>query len=393
MLRIAIVLLITLAYAMPVHAQVDPLRRDLVEIGYDQPLQGHAPVGAYVFYYLSRPQFGDADHALHIALSPVYVEGEWAVRRVFDPDTDVAIGVRGGGFADDYDEIRHGQWLREQSFTGHDGGVDASLYHLFNPGQRVPLNGILQAGFRYVAFERDGRNPPNFSIPQDQPIARLRAGLRFGGIEPVLAPDMAAELSVWYEGEARLDAGRYGFDGDRQVQSRLQRFWARGLFVYTLPQSLQRFSVEVTGGASVHPDRLGAWRIGGVLPLDTEFPLLVPGYYEGEFSARNFVLVGADYSVPLDRAQQWRAGVGAASARIDYTPGLAEPHRFISGVSASIGYAPASKGWKASLVYGHGFDAIRGGRRGADTVTLLTEFDLERMGYMRSDVTSARPAD
>ena len=393
MFRIAIVLLITVACAMPVHAQIDPFRRDLVEIGYDQPLQGHAPVGAYVFYYLSRPQFGDADHALHIALSPVYVEGEWAVRHVFDPDTDVGIGVRGGGFADDYAEIRHGQWLREQSFTGHDGGIDASLYHLFNPGQRVPLDGILQAAFRYVAFERDGRNPPNFTIPKNQPIVRLRAGLRFGGIEPVLAPDMAAELSVWYEGEARLDAGPYGFDGDRQVQSRLQRFWARGLIVYTLPQSLQRFSVEVTGGASEHPDRLGAWRIGGVLPLDTEFALRVPGYYEGEFSARNFLLIGADYSVPLDRARQWRAGIGAATARIDYTPGLEEPHRWVSGASASIGYAPASKVWKASLVYGHGFDAIRHGHRGADTVTLLTEFDLERMGYMRSDATSVRPAD
>ncbi|HXR55393.1 MAG TPA: hypothetical protein VN858_01255 [Casimicrobiaceae bacterium] len=393
MLRIAVALLIALGFAAPLQAQVDPFRRDLVEIGYDQPLQGHAPVGAYVFYYLSRPQFGDADHALRIALSPVYVDGEWAVRHVFDADTDVGIGVHGGGFADDYDEIRHGRWVREQSFTGHDGGIDASLYHLFNPGQRVPLNAILQGGFRYVAFERDGRNPPDFRIPEDQPIARLRAGLRFGGIEPVLAPDMAAELSLWYEGEARFDPGPYGFDGDRRVQSRVQRFWARGLFVYTLPQSLQRFSVDVTGGASVHPDRLGAWRIGGVLPLDNEFPLRVPGYYEGEFSACNFLLVGADYSVPFDPAQRWRAGIGAAAARIDYTPGLAEPHRWISGVSASIGYAPATKAWKASLVYGHGFDAIRDGHRGADTVTVLAEFDLERMGYLRSDATSARPAD
>jgi len=105
-------------------------------------------------------------------------------------------------------------------------------------------------------------------------------------------------------------------------------------------------------------------------------------------AGRNFVLVGADYSLPIDRAQRWRAGIGAATARIDYTPGLEEPHAWVSGASASIGYAPDTKAWKAALVYGHAFDAIRSGRRGADTVTLLMEFDLERMGYMKADMSS-----
>ena len=387
MLRIVIAIVAVAAWSVA-HAQVDPVRRDLVEGGYSQPLQGHAPLGSYLFYYFNRPQYGDADHALRIALSPAYLDGEWAVRNALGDQTDFAVGLSGGGFDSDYDEIRAGRWVREESFTGHDGGVEARLYHLFNPGQRIPLNAILMGGFRYVAYLRDGRNPPDFAVPADQPIARVRAGLRWGGVEPVLAPDMAAEVSAWYEGEARLRAGPYGFGGDRDVQSRVQRFFARALLAYTLPQSEQRFTVELQGGASVHPDRLSAFRIGGVLPLDTEFPLNVPGYYEGEFSARNFMLVGASYSLPIDAARHWRGGVGAAAARIDYTPGLEEPHAWVSGASASLDYTPATKAWTVSLVYGHGFDAIRSGHRGADAVTLLMELDLERMGYMSADASS-----
>ena len=378
-----------LGFACAAHAQIDPERRDLFEFGYDQPVHGHAPVGAYIFYYLSRPQFGDADHALRVALSPVYVDAEWAVRDALGPHTDLGIGVAGGGFADDYNEIHRGRWLRDQSFTGHDGGVDVTLYHLFNPGDRMPLNGILRGDIRYVAFERDSENPPAFVIPENQPIASVRVGLRAGGIEPVLAPDVAAELSAWYEARFRLDPGSYGFAGDRRVESTVQRFWARALFIYTLPKSGQRIALQAIGGASVHGDRLSAWRIGGILPLYAEFPLVLPGYYEGELSARNFVLAGADYMLPLDPAQRWQLGVGAAVARIDFTPGLTEPHAWNSGMSASLGYTPTSKAWKASLVYGHAFDAIRNGHRGADSVSLLMELDLERLGYMRTDATSA----
>lgn len=393
MLRVVMTLLAALAFTSAAHAQIDPVRRDLVEFGYDQPLEGHAPLGAYIFYYLSRPQFGDAEHALWLAVSPVYLDGEWAWRDALGANTDLAIGVSGGGFASDYNEIRAGQWLRDQSFTGHDGGVAVSAYHLFDPGARVPVYGILRGDFRYVAFERESRNPPNFVLPDNQPIASVRAGVRAGGIEPVLAPDVAGELSAWYDSQVRFNAGTYGFDADRRVQRTVQRFWGRGLLVYTLPQSRHRIALSIVGGASVHPDRLSAWRIGGVLPLESEFPLVLPGYYEGEFSARNFVLAGADYAVPLDRGEHWSLGVGAATARIGFTPGLEAPHAWNSGISASLGYAPEAKGWKASLVWGHAFDAVRSGHRGADSITLLMEFDLERMGYLHADAAEPRVAE
>jgi hypothetical protein len=393
MLRMAITIVAVLAFASTAQAQIDPVRRDLVEFGYDQPIEGHAPVGAYVFYYLSRPQFVDADNALRLALSPVYLDGEWGVRNALGPQTDLAIGASGGGFASDYNEIRAGRWLRDQSFTGLDGGVDISAYHLFDPGARVPVYGILRGDFRYVAFERDSRNPPQFVLPDNQPIASVRAGLRAGGIEPMLAPEVAGELSAWYETQVRLNPGTYGFDADRSVQRTVQRFWGRALLVYTLPQLRHRIAFSIVGGTSVHPDRLSAWRIGGVLPLDSEFPLLLPGYYEGEFSARNFMLAGGDYAVPLDRAEHWQLGVGAAAARIGYTPGLEGPHAWNGGMSASLAYAPDTKAWRASLVYGRAFDAVRNGHRGADSISLLMEFDLERMGYLPAETSRTRQPD
>jgi hypothetical protein len=378
-------LLAVAAFSTAARAQIDPTRRDLAELGYDQPLAGHAPVSAYVFYDFSRPQYGDARHALRVTASPVYVDGEWDIRDVLGPHTDVGLGINGGGFAYDYDELRAGRWFRDQSFTGHGGGAEVSLYHLFNPGARIPLNGILRGGFRYVAYLRDSHNPPAFVLPRNQPIASVRAGLRFGGVEPVLVPELAAEVSGWYEGQVRFEPGTYGYAGDRNVQSTVHRFWGRGLLVYTLPRSRQRLSLSVTGGTSVHPDRFSAYRVGGTFTLASEFPLVLPGYYEGELSARAFVLATAAYAVPLDAADEWELGIGAATARITYTPGLEQPRTWNSGASAALGYAPVAKSWKASLVYGHAFDAVRGGHRGADSVSVLMELDLEKMGYLRSE--------
>jgi hypothetical protein len=381
------------ALAAPALAQIDPTRRDLVEFGYDQPLEGHAPVAAYVDYYLNRPQFRDARHALRLAISPVYLDGELDIRDALGANTDVGIGVNGGGYAYDYNEIRAGRWLRDQSFTGHGGGASLSVYHLFNPGALIPLNAVLQGAFRYVAYERDSHNPPAFAIPKNQPIASVRAGLRFGGIEPVLAPARAAELSAWYEGQVRFEPGTYGDGNDRRVESSVHLFWARGLLTYTLPQSRERLSLQVIGGTSIHPDRLSAYRLGGTFALASDFPLGVPGYYEGELSARHFVLVSGAFAMPIDRAEHWQLGVGAAAAHVGYTEGLDQTRAWNSGMSVGLDYAADAKRWKASLVYGHAFDAIRAGRRGGDSLTMMVELDLERMGYLKSDVAPDRHRD
>jgi hypothetical protein len=40
---------------LPVQAQVDPVRRELVQLGYNQTLVGHAPLSGYAFYYRNQP--------------------------------------------------------------------------------------------------------------------------------------------------------------------------------------------------------------------------------------------------------------------------------------------------------------------------------------------------
>jgi hypothetical protein len=387
---LACAILVTLSLAAtPARAQIDPVRRDLVEFGYDQPLAGHLPLSLYTFYYFNRPHFLDSEHALRLAIAPTYVDGEWATPHALGANTDFAFDFQGGAFAADYDEIRGGRWFRDQSFKGYDGGVGVDLYHLFNPGKLIPLYGVARGGFRYFTFDRDSDTGADFVLPRDQPVASLRLGLRFGGEEPVLVPDRAAELSVWYDGEIRLEPGTYGYASDRRVQSNVQRFLARAFVAYTLPDSAQRFSVQAVGGASVHPDRLSAFRLGGVFRMDAEFPLVIPGYAENELSARNFVLLGGDYSVPIDAARRWRVGVGASVARVDYTPGLEQPRAWNTGASATLGYEAPSQGWRGQLVYGHGFDAIRHGRRGADSVSLMFEVDLERLGYVAAGARDA----
>ena len=122
-----------LALCLPGWAQVDPTPRQLVQIGYNQPIQGKAPFAAYAFYYHNEPGFVRPDWTLRAAVAPVYVDLELAFRGLIAPQTDFAVGLAGGGFADNYAEIRSGAWRQEESFSGHAGEINSSVYHLFNP--------------------------------------------------------------------------------------------------------------------------------------------------------------------------------------------------------------------------------------------------------------------
>ncbi len=361
-------------------AQLDPVRRDLVQIGYSRALEGSVPVAAYGYYYLSRPEFLREDRTLRLAATPLYVDGELGIRGVFGPSTDLGMGLSGGGFAYIYNEIQKGEWLRDQSFTGHGGAASLSLYHLFNPGELIPLNGIVRAGFTYVSYVRSSRNPESFALPPNQPVATLRAGIRFGGQEPRLEPPFALELSAWYEGQLRFSPGAYGFDGDRLVERFVHKAWGRALLNYTLADSRHRLTLSVVAGASLHPDRLSAYRVGGTFTLASDLPLVLPGYIEGELSARNLVLMGATYSVPLEPMQRWVLSGGGSTARIDYTPGLEQPGAWNTGVGVGVTYLSLSRSWKAFLSYGYGFNAVRGDRRGGNALSLQIQIDLENRG-------------
>ena len=361
-------------------AQLDPFPRESIQVGYQANLIGKAPVSAYGFYYLNDPEFVRTNLTLRLAISPVYVDGELGLKQALGPSTDVGLGLNGGGFAYSYAEIKGGKWYQEESWTGHGGGLTASVYHLFNPADRIPLYGLLRGGLSYAAYVRDDRTASTFVIPEDQPIFYLRSGLRYGGQELDLSPEMGMELSAWYEGQFRMDNGAFGYNGDRAINASTHQFWARAMLQYTLPEIEHHFGVALNAATSIHPDRLSAYRIGGQLMLVSEFPYTLPGYYFGELSTRNMLLLTGFYELPIDPARRWRVGVAASTALFSYTPGLEMPNTWNSGVGGGISYHGPGERLKVALNFGYGIDALRSEGRGGYAVAIAMQIDMQKSG-------------
>jgi hypothetical protein len=372
--------------------QIDPVPRQLIQLGYNAAFQGHAPISAYAFYYQNEPNFLRTNLTLRLAVAPTYIDSELGISRVLDQQTDVGIGVAGGGFADSYDEIRGGTFIPKESFVGHGAETSFSLYHCFNPAALIPLNGMLRGIAHYSAYERDDSTAKDFQLPNNHGSFSVRSGLRWGGKEPILFPALAMELSIWYEGTFRSDAGRYGYttnsnpQGDRELNSQSHLFWGQALLAYTMTNSGQSFYVNLTAGTSVEADRFSAYRLGALLPLVAEFPLTLPGYYYQELSAKQFVMLGGNYTIPLDPKRNWNANIMATTAGVDYLDGQQQPGVWHSGVGAGILYQRPSL--KIMVGYAYGIDAIRNGRRGADSIGFLMQIDLERAKRLISNPES-----
>jgi hypothetical protein len=129
----------------------------------------------------------------------------------------------------------------------------------------------------------------------------------------------------------------------------------------------------------VDADRFSAYRLGGELPLVSEFPLTLPGYFYQEISARQFVLFNGNYIVPLDRKQHFSFDLTASSAFVDYLPGESQPGNWLNGVGGGILYRSPADRLKIMVNYGYGVDAIRSHGRGANSIGLLMQLNLGRM--------------
>lgn len=366
-----------LVVAEALHGQVDPVHRQLIQVGYSQPLQGLSPFPGYAFYYWNKPGFLRTNLTLRLAVAPVYLDSELGVSGVLGPNTDLGFALAGGGFADTYSEVRGGKYIREESFTGHgvEGGLN--LYHRFNPQQRLPLYGIVGGAAHRAFFERDDRTDPAFEIPEDLQYLAVRAGLRLGGAEPLLLPELGFELSAWYEGQFRNETRPYGFNGDRHVERDIHRLWARAAFNYTF-KSRQLLSLAITGGSSLDADRFGAYRLGSWLPFTSEFPLNLPGYFYQELSARNLVHANLQFVQPLGHSERWSLALMMATALVDYAPGVQQPGHWHSGLGGGLVYLPPSKAWQVIVGYGYGIDAIRHDDRGAHSISILVQFDFRK---------------
>jgi hypothetical protein len=359
-------------------AQIDPAPRDLLQFGYNQAFEGHAPVAGYAFYYHNQPDFLRTNLTLRLAIAPVYVDSELGFVNGLGPNTDFGIGLAGGGFADSYNEIHGGTFYESESFEGNGAEMSASVYHRFNPAEEIPLNFILRGTAHYSDYNRNNDTAPDFVLPNNHADFNVRTGLRWGGVEPTLFPPLAMELSVWYEGHLRTDSVTYGINNTDELQQQSHLFWMEAALAYTLP-SQHSFYIRLTAGTSVDADRFSAYRLGGFLPLVSEFPLSLPGYYYQEISARQFVLLNANYLVPLDPGKLFDLDLNASTAVVDYLPGESQPGNSLTGVGGGILYHTPSNRLKLMLNYAFGIDALRASGRGASSVGVLFQIDLGRM--------------
>ena len=363
-------------------AQIDPVPRDLLQAGYNQAFSGHAPLAAYAFFYHNQPDFLRTNLTLRLAIAPVYVDSDFGFVNGLGPNTDFALGLAGGGFADSYNEIRGGTFYPKESFEGNGAEFSTSVYHLFNPGDLIPLNYILRGTAHYADYNDNSDTASNFQLPNNHGDFNVRTGVRWGGVEPTLFPPLAMELSVWYEGHLRSSPGAYGFNDEYDLNQQSHLFWSEAALAYTLPKSQQSFYFRLTAGTSVDADHFSAYRLGGFLPLSSEFPLSLPGYFFQEISARQFVLFNANYLVPLDPQKLWSLDLNASTAIVDYLPGEGQAGNSLSGVGGGILYHTPSSRIKLILNYAYGIDAIRAGGRGASSVGVLMQIDF---GHMKSD--------
>jgi hypothetical protein len=366
---------VLVAFALKCSAQIDPEHRDLIELGYDQPLVGQGPQGVYAYFYYNNPEQFATNIALRAAIAPAYLDSEIGFKQLISPYTDFGIGINGGAWGDDYYEVRQGNYIKGESFDGDGGGMSASIYQLLNPGMKIPLNLVARGGFHYATYNTADQTAPSFVLPDDQVYLYTRAGLRLAGKEPVLYPDLGLELSFWYEHQWRPEDETYGYNNDRQISPGVNLYWMYAGLTYTFTNSGQQFSLAFTLGGSTDADRFSAWRLGGVLPLISEFPLTIPGYYYEELTAKSFVHIYGAYDIPLDRVDRFKFRIEGAAANLEYLPGF-EQSPWQSGVGCGLSFSPKKKNFQIVLRYGYGFNAIRHGHEGAQSIGVLFQYDF-----------------
>jgi len=384
MRHLFLILVVLISFSRSVCAQVDPMKRNQLQIGYDQFLEGKGPQAVYLYYYLNVPELVRSNITLRLAVAPAYLDSEVGFRGLISPTTDFGIGIGGGAFSDNYYDVSQGYYDREQSFDGDGGGASLAIYQRLNPGQLIPVNLVFRGGARYTTYSDTSHTADDFELPDPRVTLFTRVGMRIAGREPNLYPDLGLEFSLWFERQWRMPSDSYGFNDELQVNAAGNLFWAYLGMNYAWTNIGHRLSFAVTAGGSENADRFSAWRLGGVLPLVAEFPLIIPGYYYQELSATRFLHLYGAYGIPLDSKDRWSLRLEGAGAMVTYLPGFEQPGKWNTGVGAALIYTSPNKVLKVAVRYGYGFNAIRDGEKGASSVGILLQYDFQAQKQKRS---------
>ncbi|MBI4011832.1 MAG: hypothetical protein HY359_05960 [Candidatus Rokubacteria bacterium] len=322
----------------------------------------------------NRPHFLEEDLYLRIVFAPTYLTGDLVRDRWPAPGHALGIGLGGGFFPYNVDEFRLGDHKDRESFWGHGGEATFSYYRRLKIADVVPVEGQLRFRPQYVVYERTGTTGRSFRLPVDTAIYTGRVGVRVGGEPPELLPELAIELSLWYETSYRQDGESYGFpDNPVATERHVQQAWGRlgGVYSVTKTQTARLF---LTAGTSWSADRLSSYRLGSALPFRREFPLVLHGYYVDEVFARRFWLLNASYRFPAwPGTERVKLQLSFDYARLDYLPGHVLPRRALRGVGVDVTAALTDR-LTLILGYGYGLDAPRGAAFGGHEVNALLEF-------------------
>ena len=81
-----VILLLLCAAARPAAAQLDPERRQLLQLGFNQAVDGRGPLAAYAYYYLNAPRFLRPKQTLRLVVAPGYVDSELGFEKALITD-------------------------------------------------------------------------------------------------------------------------------------------------------------------------------------------------------------------------------------------------------------------------------------------------------------------
>jgi hypothetical protein len=359
-----------------VNAQIDPERRTNFELGFEGPLRGNGPLSGYGFLLLNRPHFKKDDLYLRAVVSP-YCMLEIIKDNLPARNHAIGIGIGGGFFENNFNEIRDGDYSRGESFWGHGGDITLSyFYHPWKIFGQIPVEGQLRVRSQYAVYERTSDTDSNYRLPEDGFIHSGRAGIRIGGLPPYLLAESALEFSLWHESEYRQKAGTIGLPGQQtEVDHLTQKSWGE-LSGKVSPLPDQTAGITLSAGITGSTDELSCFKMGSGLPFQNENPLLVHGYYPQEIFARRFFLLNASYSLPVVPGQEnVSVQFNWDYALVGYLAGHELPRHSLNGLGADIILKPA-KGLTFILGYGYGVDAPRHGGFGGHQVNLLMEWKL-----------------
>ena len=363
------------ALAVPSRAQIDTERRVLLEGGYEQGFLQPGPKAPYAYAYMNIPEVAGSSSALRMAVAPVYVDAELGLIDVLGKWSDAGIGFSGGGYALGQTEVRRGDEKRGESFTGHGGGPSLSLYpHLGHVGP-VPISGIARAGASWSDYRRDYATAPEFVLPPNEWTGTLRFGIRAGGQPPGLDKAPSGEISFWYEARDREHGGAYGYNGDRVAERATHLYWTRMLFTYAFPDN-RRLGLGANLGSGTSVDRFSAYRVGGMLLNNSEFPMALPGYFSQEIAAEKVAHLWLRVGKPLTSERRVVFNVFAAGATIKPVPTTDAGGAQHFGVGIGMEFAPRKAALRGELKYGYSPTALRSGGRGGQGVALTLELNL-----------------